>query len=193
MLKRYIFFPILFLFVICFSSGAYSQLASPEALFVIPSTYTGTVGTATFTGPTGNTARTYQMIINSNQLTALVERSQHQLHLEIQLHQQLPSSDVTFTNYDIYLAQGVPPAERHRQHSILILSAQRLRFVQEAYYFGKCIRVMRCSASVELLIIFNNSYLYTGGHLVIWNKTYRIYWNIKSQRCNRNFYFRLCN
>lgn len=171
MLKRYIFFPILFLFVICFSSGAYSQLANPEALFVIPSTYAGTVGTATFTGPTGNTARTYQMIINSNQLTALVGTHINSITFRNTTSSTTawPSSDVTFSSYDIYLAQGVPPAERHSTFDSNIVGTKtQVRsgsLLIPANSYG--VNGAAPHPFGDPPINFNNSYLYTGGHLVI--------------------------
>ncbi len=171
MLKRYNFFLYVFLFVVFFTSNIYSQSAGPEALFVVPGAYSNTVGTATFTGPTGNTARTYQMLINANQLTALVGT-----HITAITFRNLPSastswpaSDATYTNFDIYLAQSVPPAERHLgafdsnivgtktqvRAGSLVIPANSFGVGTAPHPFG------------NPPINFNNSYLYTGGHLLI--------------------------
>lgn len=170
MLKRYIFSPILFLLLICLNANVYSQQADPEALFVIPSNYASNVGTATFTGPTGNTERTYQMIINSNQLTELVGT-----HINSISFRNLSSSttawpvnDITITNYDIYLAPGVAPADRQTTFAANIVGTKTqvrsgsLLIPANSYGVGTAPHPFGNPP-----INFNTSYLYTGGHLVI--------------------------
>jgi hypothetical protein len=168
MLKRYIF-PFILLLVICSTSNIYSQ---PEALFVVPGAYSNTVGTATFTGPTGNSPRTYQMLINANQLTALVGT-----HLTAISFRNLsssttpwPATDITFTNYDIYLGQSVPPAERHLGafDSNIVGTKTQVRsgsLIIPANAYG--VNGTAPHPFGNPPINFNTSYLYTGGHLLI--------------------------
>jgi hypothetical protein len=170
MLNRYILSPILFLLVICFSSSIYSQSANPEALFVIPGAYSSTVGTATFTGPTGTAQRTYQMLINANQLTALVGT-----HITALTFRNLtsattawPTSDITITNYDIFLAPGVSPSERRLTFDSNIVGtktqvrAGSLLIPANSFAVGTAPHPFSNPP-----INFNTSYLYTGGHLTI--------------------------
>lgn len=170
MLKRYILYPVLFLFVISFTSNVYSQSANPEALFVIPGAYASTVGTATFTGPTSTTARTYQLLINANQLTSLVGT-----HITALTFRNLtsattpwPAADVTYTNFDIYLAQSVPPAERRLTFDSNIVGAKTqvrsgsLLIPANAFGVGTAPHPFGNPP-----INFNTSYLYTGGNLLI--------------------------
>lgn len=173
MLKRYTFFLSLFLFVISLASVARSQYAdNSEALIVIPPAYSGTAATGTFIGPTGNTARAYQMLINENQLTALVGTYITAISFRnlTSATTAWPPSDITITNYDIYLAQSVPPSERHlvsidsnivgtktqvRSGSLLIPANSYGVNGTAPHPFG------------NPPINFNSSYLYTGGHLLI--------------------------
>ncbi|MEZ4690988.1 MAG: hypothetical protein R3A12_12750 [Ignavibacteria bacterium] len=74
---------LLFVFFLTFTlfsvndshSNTYSGYAELPTLNVIPPAYASTPGTATFTGPLASTPRTYQLLINANQLTALVGMS----------------------------------------------------------------------------------------------------------------------
>jgi len=140
------------------------------ALFVIPSAYASANGTASFTGPTGNTPRTYQMLINANQLTSLVGT-----HITAITFRNLasatsgwPTSELTIPNYDIYLAPGVSPSERQLTFASNIVGTKvqvrsgSLTIPANAFPFGSS-----PNAFGNPPINFNYSYLYTGGHLIV--------------------------
>jgi len=171
MLKRYIFSLTLLLIIICFTPVVNSQVATdtPEAVFVIPNAYSSIAGTGVFTGPISNTPRTYQMLINANQLTALVGTHITALSLRIPANSTAnwPLTDVTFTNFDIYLAQSVPPSERHSTFDSNIVGTKTqvrsgsLLVPANSYTFGGNPNAFGAP------INFNTSYLYTGGHLIV--------------------------
>lgn len=170
MLKRYIFSPILFLLIVCFITNVNSQVTDdPNAFQVIPNAYSGTAGTATFLGPLANAPRTYQFLINANQLTSMIGTHIHQLSLRIPTSSTAdwPTTDVTFTNFDIYLAQSVPPSERSLTFDANIVGAKTqvragsLLITAGSYRFGTNPNAFGAPIS------FNTSYLYTGGHLLV--------------------------
>lgn len=170
MLKRYIFLLISFLTVTFFSSNVNSQVNdNPAALLVIPNSYSGTAATGTFLGPLSTSPRTYQFLINANQLTAFVGTHITALSLRIPTSSTSawPAADVSFTSFDIYLAQSVPPSERHLTFDSNIVGTKTqvrtgsLLMAANSYPFGGN------PNGFGTPITFNNSYLYTGGHLLI--------------------------
>ena len=170
MLKRYIFFFFFFLFIVCFTTNVNSQVTDdPNAFQVIPNTYSSTAGTGTFLGPLANAQRTYQFLINSNQLTAFVGSHINSLSLRIPTSSTAdwPTTDVTFTNFDIYLAQSVAPADRSLTFDANIVGAKTqvragsLLIAASSYRFGSNPNPFGTP------ITFNTSYSYTGGHLLI--------------------------
>ena len=169
MLKRYIFSLSLFLLVVCSGANIDAQTDNPDALFVIPNAYSGTAGTGVFMGPISNTPRTYQMLINANQLTALVGTHITSLSMRIPSASSAswPLTDVTFTNFDIYLGQSVPPGERHSTFDSNIVGTKTqvrtgsLLIPANSYTFGGNPNAFGAP------INFNTSYLYTGGHLIV--------------------------
>lgn len=170
MLKRYIFLPVLFLMIFSFIKNSNSQLAdNPSAFVVVPNTYSAIAGTGTFLGPLSNAPRTYQFLINANQLTAFIGSHITALALRIPTSSTAdwPTSDVTFTNFDIYLAQGVAPADRSLTFDANIVGTKTqvrsgsLLIPAGSYRFGANPNAFGTPIS------FNTSYSYTGGHLLI--------------------------
>lgn len=149
--------------------GAMALTGTASAQFhgVVPSEYENTTGTAGFLYFQG-AGRTYQMIINESELTQFVGMELNGLswRLLASAGNSWPLSDATFNNFDIYMGQGVAPADRS------------LAFA--ANYNGPVTQVRSGSLVVPTgsfpsggspngwghEITFDN-YLYTGGHLTI--------------------------
>ncbi|GGD13244.1 T9SS type A sorting domain-containing protein [Flavobacterium orientale] len=81
---------------------------------VIPNAYESTAGALTFNGPLSNSQRTYQLLIASSQLTDLIDKELTSLSFRIPANSTgaWPTSQVDFSNYDIYLSQSVSPPNR---------------------------------------------------------------------------------
>ena len=135
----------------------------------VPVAYTGTPGTATFLGPLANAQRTYQLLINQDQLTELTGRNLTGLSLRIPVSatSSWPLSPAFFSNYDIYLSGSVAPAERSLTFANNIVGTQTqvrsgsLTIDTSSYPFGGS------PNSFGTEISFSTPWLYTGGHLLI--------------------------
>jgi len=140
-----------------------------QATEVIPNAYTSTTGTATFTGPLANTPRTYQLLIQNTQLTALVGHNLTAIswRLPANATSNWPAADVSFASYDIYLSASVEPIKRSLTFINNIVGPQRLvrsgilNITDSTYRSG--------SSPNEFgpEITFDSAYLYTGGNLLI--------------------------
>lgn len=160
-----------FFLVVCFliSTAQFIKANDSQAFNVMPNAYSGTAGTGVFSGPLVNSQRTYQLLINSNQLTALVGNNITALTWRIPANATgaWPTTDVTFTNYDIYLAESVAPSQRRLTFDSNIVGVKTqvrsgsLLIPANAYPFGGT------PNNFGAEIIFNTPYTYNGGHLVI--------------------------
>lgn len=135
---------------------------------VVPNAYENTGGTSTFLYMV-TTGRTYQYLINANQLTALVGQNLNglQMRLPNSATANWPAVDATFANFDIYIGPGVTPASRSTTFANNYagtptqVRSGSLTFGPNSFTFG--------GSPVNAwgpTISFNN-YLYTGGHLTI--------------------------
>lgn len=171
MLKCYTFFLSLFLIITCFVLNVNSQIITddPRTTVVIPNTYSGTAGTATFTGPLATAQRTYQFLINANQLTSLVGTNIISLSMRIPTSAtgDWPTADVTFTNYDIYLSESRTPSQRSLTFDSNIIGSKTqvrsgsLLITTGSYTFGSTPNAFGTP------ITFTTPYPYAGGHLLI--------------------------
>lgn len=114
--KRILFCFKFWILVGVFTMNAQENSASPLAIVqkVVPNAYATTNGNVSFLGPLSNAARTYQLLIAGSELTDLVGKSLISLSFRnlSSATSAWPTSDVTFTNYDIYLSGSVNPADR---------------------------------------------------------------------------------
>ncbi|MFN3941585.1 MAG: T9SS type A sorting domain-containing protein [Flavobacterium sp.] len=136
---------------------------------VIPNAYATVAGTATFTGPLANTQRTYQMLIAASELTEFVNKELTGLQFRLQSSQATawPTSEITFTSYDVYLSGCVNPANRSFTFSENVVGTQTQ------------VRTGSYTIPIESFpgggnpngfgvnIAFNSNYMYTGGNLLI--------------------------
>ena len=82
--------------------------------YVIPPAYQDVTGTGGFLGPLANAARTYQLLIHQDQLTAMVgqELTAISWRNPASATTTWPATDAVYGAYDIYLAPSVAPAAR---------------------------------------------------------------------------------
>lgn len=171
MLKLYVFFITLCLFLINFSSNAHSQYLNDNSASttVIPNSYAALGGTGAFTGPFSTAARTYQWLINANQLTTMVGNNIISLAMRIPTSSvaNWPTSDVTYSNFDIYIGPGRAPASKSLTFDSNFTGAKTLVrsgslvIAANSYTFGGTPNAFGTA------ITFTTPYLYSGGNLLV--------------------------
>jgi hypothetical protein len=141
----------------------------PNILEVVPNSYAGTTGTGSFLGPLANAQRTYQFLINANQLTNLVGKflTGFSMRIPASATANWPAADVTYTTYDIYLSRSVTPSARSLTFANNIVGPQTqvrlgpLTIPANSYTFGGSPNAFGPE------ITFTTQYPYAGGHLLI--------------------------
>lgn len=122
--------------------------------------------TSSFTGPFANNTRTYQMIIDDSQLTALNGKylTSISFRLPTTAAAAWPAANTTYPDYQIYLSDGVEPANRQLNFAANIVGAQtQVRSGSLLISAGS----VSNNGSFTFEITFNTPYLYTGTNLVI--------------------------
>lgn len=143
--------------------------ANAQIFEVAPNSGAAAAGNGTFLGPFANAGRTYQLLINSNQLTNLVGLPLDGLtfRLPTAATAAWPTADVTFTSYDIYLSESVAPADRSLTFVNNIVGTQTqvrsgsLTISANDYPSGGTPNLFGST------IAFNSPWLYSGGHLLV--------------------------
>lgn len=150
-----------------------SLLLAPSAMATIeqavPGAYQNTPGTSSFLGPLANSQRTYQLLIHANQLTDLVGLPLTALTWRnpVAATTAWPVSDVTFTNYDIYLSGSVDPANRSLTFADNIVGPQTkvrdggLTILADSFPGGGS------PNDFGQKIEFDSPWLYSGGNLLV--------------------------
>ncbi|MEO8666224.1 MAG: dockerin type I domain-containing protein, partial [Ignavibacteria bacterium] len=141
----------------------------PTSSVVVPNAYENIPGTATFLGPLANSARTYQFLIQASQLTALVGKNLTGFKMRIPTSSTAnwPVTDVTFSNYDVYLSGSVEPAARSLTFASNIVGPQTqvrtgsLFIPANSYTFGTSPNAFGPEIS------FNTPWPYAGGNVLI--------------------------
>lgn len=153
----------LLLTLIGFLSGVLSQT------YVVPPAYSTTASSGTFLGPLANGQRTYQLLINENQLTGLIGKNLTGFTFRVlpSASSPWPASAVTFNNYDVYLGRGVSPADRS------LTFASNADGIQTQVRSGS-LTIPAASFPAGgspngfgSIIGFTTPYLYSGGHLLV--------------------------
>jgi hypothetical protein len=136
---------------------------------VIPGAYTDTPGTGSFVGPHANGQRINQMLVHESLLTNLIGRELTGISFRLPANASAPwpATDVAYSAYEIYLSQGVAPADRSFTFSENVVGPQtQVRsgpLVVNAgdYPFGNSPNEFGTE------IGFNTGWTYTGGHLLV--------------------------
>lgn len=161
-------FTILLLAV--FSFCYFTVSTDLSATQVVPPAYTASTGTATFLGPLANTSRTYQLLINANQLTGMIGQNLTAISWRSLASATTvwPPTDYTISSYRIYLSESVTPSAR----SLALFSANvvgpqtlvrsgSLLIPDSTYTIGSSPNQFGPE------ITFDIPYYYAGGHLLI--------------------------
>jgi hypothetical protein len=164
-----VFFSFLFLslfFLLTHSSPAQQEIIG---FYVVPPAYTNTAGNGGFLGPLSNADRSYQLLIHEGLLTSLVGQEFLAISWRIVAGATAnwPPIDANYSNYDIYLGESVPPANRS-----LVFAENRVGD-QDLVRFGSLTIPAGSYTSGSSPnewgpeIMFDDRWLYEGGHLLI--------------------------
>ncbi len=162
-------FLLLSFFLFVFVSTIQSQSARSSEFLVIPPDYTTVGGTSSFLGPLANANRSYQLLIHESYLTQFISKEIVGLswRLPSSATAAWPTSDLTYSTYDIYLSGSVPPANRSLNFIENVVGTQSLvrsgplQILANTYPFGSNPNEFGTE------IPFTQSYTYNGGHLLI--------------------------
>lgn len=149
-------------FVVCLMAG------SAVAQNVVPNAWENTPGTSTFLYMV-TSARSYQYLINENQLTGLVGQNLNglQMRLPTSATGTWPPANVTFNNFEIYIGAGVTPSARSLTFASNYLSTPtQVRSGSLNFASGSFTNGGTPVNAWGPMITFSD-YLYTGGHLTI--------------------------
>jgi len=151
------------------ASGNFSivKLFSAE---VVPNDKEYEIGDNQFTGALSFDAKTYQLLIHSNQLTQFIGKKLTAISMRAYsgASSSWPPSDVTFSDYRIYLSGSVDPVNRSLAFFVNNVTGQQ-RLVRSgplvipsgSYSYGNS------PNATGPEIIFNSPYIYNGGNLLI--------------------------
>jgi hypothetical protein len=136
---------------------------------VMPNVYATTNGTTSFLGPYSNSQRTYQLLIAESELVDLVNKDLISLSFRNSstATSAFPTSDVTFTNYDIYLSGSVNPANRSLTFANNIVGTQTQVRSGSLVIPASSLTFGNSPNEFSFTIEFTSSYTYTGGNLLI--------------------------
>lgn len=124
---------------------------------------------SSFSGPLANSARTYQMIIDDSQLTSLSGKYLTSISFRIPpttstTSTPWPAANTTYSDYQIYLSDGVDPANRQLNFAANIVGTQtQVRSGNLSIPAGAYLD----NGNFTFDINFTTPYLYTGTNLVI--------------------------
>ena len=136
---------------------------------VVPNANTSTGGGGSFLGPLYGSPRSYQYIINENQLTNLIGREITGISFRLlpAASTAWPATTVNYSNYDIYLGSGVAPADRSTTWANNVVGGQtqvrsgNLDIPAASFPSGGN------PNNFGTPIDFHVPYLYSGGHLLV--------------------------
>lgn len=169
--KRILFCFKLWILVGVFSMNAQENSASPLEIVqkVVPNAYATTNGNVTFLGPLANAPRTYQLLIAASELTDLVGKSLISLSYRniSSATATWPTSDVTFTNYDIYLSGSVNPADRSFTFANNIVGTQTQVRSGSLVIPANSMSFGNTPNTFSFNINFTTPWTYTGGNVLV--------------------------
>lgn len=175
LLRKFNLIGVFFIFNISFLLGQNNfenELLNQDQIFtkVIPNAYESTLGGLTFAGPLANSQRTYQLLIAASQLTDLLNKELTSLTFRIPPNatEAWPSSQVEFTNYDIYLSGSVSPPNRSlTSFPSNVVGTQTLVRSGGLSIPAGSFPSGTSPNSFGLQIAFSTNWLYIGGDLLI--------------------------
>lgn len=149
----------------CFLLALTAVLRAADTV-VVPPAFESVAGTGTFAGPTTTSARTYQWLINANQLTSFVGRDLNGLSFRLgPSTAAFPSEEVTVPNLDLYVGPGVTPSARSITN--FSLNHGPLTLVRTGPIVIAAGSYTPGGIAFGPTIPFTTNYLYLGGHLLV--------------------------
>src|SRR5690554_219353 len=154
----------LIILTLCLVSGG---LSFGQTL-VVPNGYENTNVGGTFLGPLANGARSYQLLVHENQLTDLIGQNITGISFRSAggASTTWPANLTTYNDYDIYLSEGVAPANKSLIFANNVVGTQTqvrsgsLAIEPDTYDVSSAV-------NFGPTITFTNPYTYTGGHLLL--------------------------
>ncbi|MCX8524071.1 T9SS type A sorting domain-containing protein [Chryseobacterium formosus] len=122
-----------------------------------------------FLSPLANSARTYQMLIDDTQLTPLVGKYLNSISFRLLASASAPwpAADATFSSYQIYLSNGVDPANRQLDFAANITGAQTMVRTGALVIPAGSLTSGGDPNAFSYNILFDSPYLYNGGNLIM--------------------------
>ncbi|MBB4806276.1 hypothetical protein HNP38_001548 [Chryseobacterium defluvii] len=122
-----------------------------------------------FLGPYANTTRTYQMIIDDSQLTALSGKylTSIAFRLPASASASWPATDATFPSYEIYLSDGVDPANRQLNFAANVVGTQTQVRSGSLMIPAGSLTTGTDPNAFSYVLTFNTPWQYNGTNLVI--------------------------
>ena len=122
-----------------------------------------------FLSPLANSARTYQMLIDDTQLTPLIGKYLNSISFRLLASASAPwpAADATFSNYQIYLSNGVDPANRQLDFAANITGTQTMVRTGALVIPAGSLTSGGDPNAFSYNILFDTPYLYSGGNLII--------------------------
>lgn len=150
---------------------AVSAIALTSAAFaftdVVPNGYAGTPGTGTFLlSSTALAGRTYQLVIDSSQLTSFVGSNLDGLAFRLNESVSANYAGTSFSQFDIYIGASVDPTARSTTFASNWTGTPTL-VRSGALNWGTMSAVGSPVKPFDAGIAFQTNYLYTGGDLAI--------------------------
>jgi hypothetical protein len=143
--------------------------AHANVLSTVPNAFAAAPGTGVFLGPLVSSGRTYQLLIDSSQLTAHLgnEMTAISFRLPASATAAWPAADVNFGAYDIRLSGSVAPSDRSLTFANNVVGAQTLVRSGALSIPAGSFSAGASPNAFGLSIGFDSGYLYTGGNLLI--------------------------
>ncbi|TXF74928.1 hypothetical protein [Chryseobacterium sp.] len=122
-----------------------------------------------FTGVYASSARTYQLIIDDSQLTALNGKyiTSIAFRLPSNATEAWPATPATFSNYQIFLSNGVEPANRQLDFAANVVGPQTQVRTGSLVVPAGALTSGADPNAFSHLLTFNTPYLYTGTNLIV--------------------------
>lgn len=135
----------------------------------VPTAFANAPGTGSFLGPFANSARTYQLLIDSSQLTAHLgnEMTAISFRLPASASAAWPAAGISFSAYDIRLSGSVAPSNRSLTFADNVVGAQTLVRSGALTVPAGSFTVGSSPNDFGLSINFDSGYLYSGGNLLV--------------------------
>ena len=136
-----------------------------QTTLVVPDSNEGSA----FIGPYGNAARQLQMIIDDTLLTSLVGKNLTSIsfRLPASTSTSWPPNSLTMSAFDIYLSEGVEPAQRQLNFSANVVGTQTQVRSGTLQIPAGALTIGSNPNDFSFKITFTSAWQYTGGNLLI--------------------------